>query len=45
MGDAKETGSWCRFGPSVYIFATYEGVSSLGTDGHRRQTQTDAIIP
>ena len=44
-GDAIETGRRCLFGPSVYIFVTYEGVSVLGTDGHRRQTQTDAITP
>ena len=44
-GDAIETGRRCLFGPSVYIFVTYEGVSVLGTDGHRQQTQTDAITP
>ena len=38
-----ETGRRCRFCPSVYISVTYEGVSALGTDGHRQQTQTDAI--
>ena len=26
-------------------FTTYEGVSVLGIDGHRQQTQTDAITP
>ena len=31
---------------ATFIFAistTYEGVSALGKDGHRQQTQTDAI--
>ena len=44
MGDATETGSRCRLRLYVYIFATYEGVSALGKDGHRWQTQTDVIV-
>ena len=42
MGDAAETGRRCRFRPSVYIFATYVGISNLA---HRQQTQTDVITP
>ena len=45
MGDAVGTGRRSHLRPSVYIFATYKGVSVLGIDGHRRQTQTDAITP
>ena len=40
MGDATETHSRCRFWPSVYIFATYKGISALA---HRQQTQTNLI--
>ena len=43
MYDARERGRRCRFWPSAYIFATYEGVSAFKTGGHRRQTQTDVI--
>ena len=43
MGDATETDSRCRFWMYVYTFAIYEGVSALGTDRYRWQTQTDAF--
>ena len=39
-GDDIGFGRSCHFWPSVYIFATYEGVSALA---HRQQTQTDGI--
>ena len=42
MGDAIGLGRRCRFWLSVYIFATYEGVSA---PAHRQQTQTVAITP
>ena len=45
MGDAIGTGTSCCLWLSIYIFATYESVSVLRTDGHRQQTQTNAIIP
>ena len=43
MVDAIGLGGRCHFWPSVYIFATYEGVSALATEGHSQQTQTDVI--
>ena len=45
MGDATTTGSRCRLRLSVYIFATYKGISALKKYRHRQQTQTDAITP